>query len=136
MEKEVSNIILGIAGSIDRFVLKFGIFKFHLKIKPISTRQLIKISGEICKIRDFEDENISYFQALMEHVKDAKFISRAIAIATGTPFVRIVTYAISKLPNKDQNTLFKIVIKNSDAEVFFYTMILAKKMNILKKKTE
>jgi hypothetical protein len=136
MEKRVSNIILGIAGSEDRFALKWGWFTFHLKIKPISTRQLIKISGEICQIRDFEDENITYFQALMEHAKDAEFISRAIAIATGTRFVRIVTRAISKLPNKDQNTLFKILIKNSDAEVFFWNMALAKKMNILKKKPE
>jgi hypothetical protein len=136
MERQVSNILLGQPGLADCFRLKWGWFTFRLKIKPISTRQLIKISGEICQIRDFEDENMSYFQALMEHARDAKFINRAIAISTGTPFVRIVAHVISKLPNKDQNILFKIVIKNSDAEVFFYTMALAKKMNILKKKPE
>jgi len=136
MERTVSNILLGRSGPADSFRLKWGWFTFRLSIKPISTRQLIKISGEICQIRDFEDENVSYFQALMDHAKDAEFISRAIAIATGTPFVRIVTRAISKLPNKDQNTLFKILIKNSDAEVFFWNMALARKMNILKKKPE
>jgi hypothetical protein len=136
MERRAANIILGQDGTGDRFILKYGWFKFRLSIKPISTRRLIKISREICQIRDFEDENISYFQALMQHAKDAEYISRAIAIATGTPFVRIVARAISRLPNKDQNTLFKIVIKNSDSEVFFYTMALARKMNILKKKQE
>jgi hypothetical protein len=136
MERTASNILLGRSDPVDSFRLKWGWFTFKLSIKPISTRQLIKISGEICQIRDFEDENVSYFQALMDHAKDADFISRAIAIATGTRFVRIVARAISKLPNKDQNTLFKIVIKNSDAEVFFYTMALARKMNILKKKKE
>lgn len=134
MERQVSDILLGRSGAADCFRLKFGWFTFRLKIKPISTKQLIKISGEICQIREFEDENVSYFQALMEHAKDAQFISRAIAIATGTPFVRIIAHAVSNLPNADQNTLFKILIKNSDAEVFFYTMALAKKMNILKKK--
>jgi hypothetical protein len=136
MERRASNILLGRSDPADTFRLKWGWFTFRLSIKPISTRQLIKISGEICQIRDFEDENISYFQALMEHAKDAEYINRAIAISTGTPFVRIVTRAISKLPNKDQNILFKILIKNSEAEVFFYTMALAKKMNILKKKKE
>jgi hypothetical protein len=136
MERQVSNILLGRASTTDCFRLKWGWFTFRLSIKPISTRRLIQISGEICQIREFEDESISYFQALMDHATDAKFINRAIAIATGTKFVRIVARAISKLPNKDQNTLFKIVIKNSDAEVFFYTMALAKKMNVLKKKPE
>ena len=134
MEKRVANILLGLNDTADRFTLKWGWFTFRLKIKPISTRQLIKISKEICQIRDFEDEDMTYFQALMEHAKDAKYISRAIAIATGTKLVRIVARAISKLPNEDQNKLFQIVIKNSDAEIFFYTMTLAKKMNILKKK--
>lgn len=136
MQSQTANIILGLSGPGDGFTLKWGWFRFHLKIKPISTKDNIRIGAELCQIREFEDENISYFQALMEHAKDAEFINRAIAIATGTPFVRIVSHAISKLPNKDQNTLFKIVIKNSDAEVFFYTMALAKKMNILKKKPE
>lgn len=136
MQQATANILLGRTGPADCFRLKYGWFTFRLKIKPISTKRLIKISGEICQIRDFEDENMSYFQALMDHAKDTKLISRAIAIATGTPFVRIIARAISRLPNKDQNTLFKIVIKNSDAEVFFYTMALARKMNILKKKPE
>lgn len=136
MERQVANIILGQSDPADCFRLKWGWFTFKLKIKPISTRQLIRISGEISQIRDFEDENMTYFQALMQHAKDAEFINRAIAIATGTRFVRIVTHAISKLPNKDQHTLFKILIKNSDAEVFFWNMALARKINILKKKQE
>lgn len=136
MEEQAANIILDRADPADCFRLKWGWFTFGFKIKPISTKDNIRISAELCKIREFEDENMSYFQALTEHAKDARYINRAIAIATGTHFVRIVAHIVSNLSNKKQNTLFKIVIKNSDAEVFFYTMALAKRMNILKKKVK
>lgn len=136
MEREVSNILLDRADPADCFRLKWGWFTFGFKIKPISTKDNIRIGAELCKIREFEDENVSYFQALMGHANDAKFINRAIAIATRTHFVGIVAHIVSNLSNEKQNILFKIVIKNSDAEVFFYTMALAKKMNILKKKPE
>jgi len=133
MERRTANILLGQSDQVDCFRLKWGWFTFNFKIKPISTRQLISISRELCQVGEFENEDMTYFQALVEHVSDARYINRAIAIATGTSFVRIVSRMISNLPNTDQNTLFKILIKNSDAEVFFYTMVLAKKMNILKK---
>ncbi len=108
-----------------------------MKIKLISTGRLIRISREISKIRDVDDkEEITMFQALMEHVSDAKHICRAIAIATGTPFVGIVTRAILKLSLADQNKLFDIVISQSDARVFFYTITSAKKLNLMKKKQE
>jgi len=136
MEKDISNVLLGIAGHSDRFLLRFGWFRFRMKISPISTNRNIKISGELCQISEFEEDGLTYFQALMKYAKDARYINRAIAIATGTRFVKIVAHMISKLPNKDQNTLFKIVIKNADPEVFFYTMVLARKMNLLKKKKE
>jgi hypothetical protein len=136
MQRQVLDILLGRSDPSDCFTLKWGWFTFRLKIKPISTRQLIRISGEICQIKDFEDEEMTYFQALMTHAGDAEYINRAIAIATGTRFVNIVARAISKLPNKDQYILFKIVVKNADAEIFFYTITLARKINLLKKKEE
>lgn len=138
MNEKVSaaNVLLGIAGHADRFTLKYGWLTFHLKIKPLTVRQLIKISKEISNINDTYKDKDSFFQALMEYAPDSRYICRAIAISTGTPFIRIVSHAVSKLKLKDVKTLFNIVIKQSDAEVFFYTMALAKKMNVMKEKQE
>ena len=133
MEKKVSNILLGIAGSEDRFTLKFGWFSFRLKIKPISARQLIAISGEVSQIKDIDKEQ-EMFPALMEGITDIRYIARVITIATGTRYKKIVTRAILKLPLKDIQTLFAIVQKQSDPSPFFFTIILAKgRMNLLKK---
>uniref|UniRef100_A0A6M3XTL0 Uncharacterized protein n=1 Tax=viral metagenome TaxID=1070528 RepID=A0A6M3XTL0_9ZZZZ len=133
MEKKVSNILLGIAGSEDRFTLKFGWFSFRLKIKPISARQLIAISGEVSQIKDIDKEQ-EMFPALMEGITDIRYIARVITIATGTRYKKIVTRAILKLPLKDIQTLFAIVQKQSDPSPFFFTILLAKgRMNLLKK---
>ena len=134
MEERALDIVLGITGPGDRFTIKWCGIKFRLQIKLISTERLIRISKEICKIRDIEDEGETMFQALMEHAPDARHICRAIAIATETPFVKIVTRAILKLPLKDIRTLFKIVRTRADSEVFFYTLASAKKLSLMKKK--
>ena len=138
MNERVSaaNVLLGIAGHADRFTLRWGWFVFRLKIKPLTVRQLIKISREISNINDTYKDKDSFFQALVEHATDSRYICRSIAISTGTPFVRIVSHAISKLTLKDVKTLFNIVIKQSDAEIFFYTMASAKKLNVMKEKQE
>lgn len=133
MQQQAANIIIGITGPGDGFTLKWGWFRFRLRIKLISAERLVKISREICQINDTYEESGSFFYALMEHASDTRFICRAIAISTGTPFVGIVSRAISKLPLKDVQTLFKIVQSKSDAEVFFYTMASAKKLNLMKK---
>lgn len=127
MEREISNVILGESGPEDRFVLKFGLFKFRLSIKPITARQLIAISGEIGQIKAV-DLDKEMFTEMMERAEDLRHICNAIAIATGTKFRQIVAMGILKLPLKDILTLFKIVKKQSDAEVFFYTLISAKGM--------
>ena len=136
MEERAANIVLGIDGPGYGFTIKWCGIKFRLKVKLISTERLIRISKEICKIRDFEDEDETMFQALMEHASDARNISRAIAISTGTPFVRIVSRAILKLPLKDIKTLFSIVRKQTDAEVFFSIINSAKRLNLMKKKKD
>ena len=125
MEREVSNVILGLPGPKDRFVLKFGWLQFRLSIKPITASQLIDISGEIGQIKEI-DQDKEMFPEMLERTGDLRHICNAIAIATGTRFRRIVARGILKLPLKDILTLFKIVKKQSDAEVFFYTLILAK----------
>lgn len=136
MEKEISNIILGIAGPQDRFTLKYGWFRFRLSIKPITARQLIAISGEVSKLKAI-DETKEMFPALMTGITDIKYIAKAVAIATGTRYKRIITRAIMKLPLKDVCTLFSIVQKQADPSFFFHTIILAKgRMNLLKAKPE
>jgi len=134
MNERAANIILGIDGPGYGFTIKWCGIRFRLKVKLISTERLIRISEKICKIRDIEDEGMTYFQALMEHASDTKHICKAIAISTGTPFVRIVTRAISKLPLRDQQTLWKLVVEQSDPEVFFWIISSAKRLSLLKNK--
>jgi len=132
MQEQAANIILGLTGPGDRFTLKYGIFKFRLSIKPLNAKQLIGISKEVAKIRKL-DETKEMFPGLMDNIEDAKPIARAIAIATGTRYKKIVTRAVMKLPLEDIKTLFKIVHKQSDPEPFFFTIILAKgRLNLLK----
>jgi len=133
MERKVSNILLGIAGSEDRFTLKYGLFRFRLKIKPITARQLIAISGEVAQIKEVKEDQ-EMFPALMSGSPDLIHIANIIAIATGSRWKRIVAHGILKLPLNDINTLFSIVHKQSDPSPFFFTIILAKgRMNLLKK---
>ena len=133
MEKSVSNILLGLSGPGDRFTLKYGWFRFHLKIKPITARQLIAISGEISKIKAI-DESKDMFPALLEGITDIRYIAKVVAIATGTRYKRIVARAILRLDLKDIYTLFNIVRKQSDPSPFFLICLQAGKMNILKAK--
>jgi len=127
MEREISNIILGQAGTQDSFVLKFGWFKFRLSIKPITARQLIAISGEIGQLKDIDKEQ-EMFPALMSGITDIRYIAKAVTIATGTRYKGIVTRAILRLPLKDIQTLFAVVKKQCDSERFFFIIISAKGM--------
>jgi hypothetical protein len=136
METQAANLILGVTGPGDRFTIKWCGIRFRLQIKMISTERLIKISREICKIDNTYSEDESFFNALMNHASDVHYICRAIAVSTGTPFVTLVTRALRKLPLKDVQTLFKIVQARSDAEIFFYTIASAKKLNLMKKTKE
>ena len=133
IQSDTANVILGISGPSTGFVLKYGWFRFHLKIKPITARQLIEISGEVAKIKTI-DENKEMFPALIEGSPDLVHISNAIAIATGTRWKKIVAHAILKLNLKDIQTLFNIVRKQSDPSPFFLICLQAGKMNILKAK--
>lgn len=125
MNQAISNILLGEPGPEDRFMIRYGWFRFHLSIKPLSARQMIRISGEWSRIKDI-DKNKDMFPALMENVSDLKYIARVIAISTGTKFPKLVTRAILKLKLKDIQRLFAIVQKQCDSEVFFYIIISAK----------
>ena len=135
MERKVSNILLGRVDSEDRFTLKYGLFRFRLKIKPITARQMIDISAEAAQIKEV-NQSQELFPALLEGSPDLVHISNIIAIATGTKWRKIVARSILKLSLKDINTLFTIVLKNSDPSPFFLTYLQIGKLNILKKKEE
>jgi hypothetical protein len=136
MQEESSNIILGLAGQSDCFTLRYGWFKFTLKIKPLSAKQLIEISREVSKLKSIDEEQ-EMFPALMENASDTLHIARVITIATGTHFRYIVTRAIMKLPLQDLKTLFTIVHKQSDPTPFFFITVLAKgRMNLLRPKEQ
>jgi hypothetical protein len=134
MDTRAADILLGSGAKGDSFTIKWHGINLHLSIKPISTERLIRISRELSKISDFDrDEQGTMFHALMDHVKDAPHIARAIAIATGTRLAGIVTTSIMELPPADLSKLFDLVVKHSDPEVFFYTIISARKTNLFRK---
>lgn len=135
MQEQVANVILGKAGPGDSFTIKYGWFKFNLEIKPLTARQVIGVGAELSKLKDINPED-EKFPALIENSSDLNHISRAISIATGTRLKRIVTRAILKLPLKDIYTLLMIVKKQTECDLFFYTIILAKGLNKLKPKDQ
>jgi hypothetical protein len=131
IQADAANVILGLSGPSDRFTLRYGWLRFYLKIKPLTTKQLIEISRELSKVKEI-DRNKTSFSALMDGIEDTWYIARSIAIATGTKHRRIVTKAIMKLDLKDVQTLFKLVHKHSDPSPYFFFTILAKgRMNLL-----
>ena len=136
MEERAANILLGISGPGTGFTIRWCGIRFRLKIKLISTERLIKISREISKIGDINEDDGTMFQALMKHAADSKHICRAIAIATGTKFEKIVAHAILKLPLRDVQTLFHLVVSQSDPERFFFTIISARKTSLMKVKQD
>jgi hypothetical protein len=131
MEERVKNVLLGIAEKADCFTIKYGWFKFRLKIRPLTAKQLILISAEVAKIKEVNKDQ-EMFPALMEGCTDLKYISKVIAIATGTRFIRLVSRAVLKLPLKDIQTLFLIVHKQSDPSPFFFIIAKTGRLNILK----
>ena len=135
MEQKVSNVLLNQAAPEDRFTLKYGLFRFRLRIKPVTARQLIAISGEVSQIKDINQIQ-EIFPALLTGSPDLIHIANIIAIATGTKWRKIVARGILNLNLTDIQTLFAIVLKNSDPSPFFLTCLQIGKLNILKKKEE
>jgi hypothetical protein len=133
--EEISRVILGIPGHSDRFTLRWGWLRFRLDIKPLTTRMLIKISGELSNVRQI-DENREMFPLFIENAKDIQYFVNSIAIATGSPYQRIVRSAIRKLPLSDIQTLFAIVQKQCDMERFFFLCISARGLNVIKTQKE
>jgi hypothetical protein len=131
-EVDAANIILGEAGDGEQFKLRWGWLRFRLSIKPVSTKTLIRISREVAEIPEI-DPSGDAFQEMCRNAAYLKQISRAIAFAANTPFIRIVAEAIRGLPLKHLKTLWATVIQQSDPSSFFFIMISARGVNKLKK---
>jgi len=132
-EAEAANVILGEAGEGDKFILRYGIFKFRLSVRPVTARDMIRISREVCHINAQIDMNEAMFPQLAEQAGGLKYVCNSIAIATGTKYVKLVSRAISRLSLGDIFKLWNIVVKQSDPSSFFFIMISAKGLNKLKK---
>jgi hypothetical protein len=132
---ESANVLLGISGPESNFIIRWCGINLKLKIKPITVRQLIGISKEIAQIRDIDGKN-DMWPEMINKSPDMKYICNAIAISTGTRFVKIVSRAISKLDLQHVERLFKIVRVQSDAQRFFFIILSARGTNQLEKKQE
>ena len=131
MQEKASNIILGKADPGDCFMIQSGWFKFYLEIKPLTAKQVIEIAGELSKLKDVDPKS-DMFAGLLEGSPDLYHVAKAITIATGSRFRQIGTRAVLNRPLKDIALMMTMVKKQSDPEVFFYTIILAKGLkNIL-----
>lgn len=133
MERKLANVILNRYGVEDRFDLRILGIKFHFGIKPISGRNIIRISYEISCMSEITDETQMVFHALIEHSGNIKNICNSIAIATNSPFKTFVSYLISRLSLENIETLWNIVLKQSNPSFFLSTMVSAKSMNLMKK---
>jgi hypothetical protein len=132
MDSRAATILLGEHGEGTPFVIRYAGIKWKLCIRELSTERLIRISRELEKIGDIKlDDSGTAFHALMQYVEKARHIARAIAIATGTRWVRTVTRAIMGLSSAEQQTLFKIVKSYSDPDAFFFTMASAKRTSMM-----
>lgn len=131
VQEEISRVILGLPGKADRFTLRWGWLRFRLAIRPLTTRMLIRISGELSNVRPI-DESKGMFPLFLENAPDLRYFVSSIAIATGSPYQRIIRSAIRKLPLQDIQTLFAIVQRQCDMERFFFLCISAKGLQVTK----
>lgn len=131
IQEEISRVILGVPGRADRFTLRWGWLRFRLAIRPLTTRMLIRISGELSNVRSI-DENREMFPLFIENVRDIRYFVNSIAIATGSPYQRVIRSAIRKLPLSDIQTLFAIVQRQCDMERFFFICISTRGLIVTK----
>lgn len=134
-EVDAANIVLGSSGDGDKFVIKYHGLNLKLQIRALNTRTIILISREIAQVPEITADN-DIFPTIVGNADSLKHICRAIAYSTGTRFVGLVTAAIEELELKHIQTLWKIVIKQSDPSSFFFIMVSAKGMNQLKTNKE
>jgi len=128
MTKEAADILLGKPGRGDGFTIRYGLLRLHLVIRPLTARQIIEISREVCNIPSVSTDN-GLFPEELTQAESLDYICSSIAIATGTRWRGLVTKAIRKLPLSEIASLWGLVIKASDPKVFFSLLVLTKGIN-------
>lgn len=136
MEKKLASIVLGVVDDNDRFDVKYLGITLRLGIKALSPNQIIRIAKQFDKCKKVNEPEHSIMQSMLECADNWNHICKAIAIATAHPFPCFVASAIKRLPIKDVKTLWEVVIKNTDSEAFFFIMLSASKLNLMKAKEE
>ena len=130
-EVDSGNLLLGLTGPGERFRVTWMGVRLHLQIRPVTVKGMIRISREIAHLGEIDESN-TVFTTQMIHAGGLYYICRAIAIATGTRFVSLIARAMMGLELRHIQTLWSIVIKQSDPSSFFFIMVSAKGMNKLK----
>lgn len=136
MEDKLAAMVIGGSKATDRFDLKYHGFTLKLGIPFLSPRTMIRMHRILKDIPEVTDNGQSVFQAILENSQSLRKVCKAIAVATGTMFPCIVAKAIANAPMNDVETLWRIVLKNSDSDAFFFIIGSVKKMNLLQTKEE
>lgn len=135
-EERLAKLILNKTSAEDCFDIEHKGKTLKLGVRPLSGRRLVEVSEQLSKCSNLEDNGQSVFHALMENASNLKYVCKAIAIATEAKNLKKTTEAIYNLELSQIETLWNIVVKNSDASFFFSIMNSAKNLNLMKKKKE
>ena len=127
-EFDAANLLLREAGEDYKFTLEWKRFKFKLKIKPVTTLTLIKISREVSQIKEF-NPTVAMFDEQIKNSDSFVHVCKTLTVATETRFPWLVNKAIMDLPFKKVLVLWSILMKQSDPTCFFFILASAKGMN-------
>lgn len=126
-------MVIGDGKAIDRFDLKIYGFTFKLGIPPLSPKTMLKMHQVLRDIPEIKDEGQTVYQTMFENSSSMNKVCKAIAIATCSPFAFFVAKAIAKVPMKDVETLWRVVLQNTEPDAFFFIMASVKRMNLVQK---
>jgi hypothetical protein len=131
---DAARIILGEAGTGDQFTIRWGWLRLKLSIKPVTTRTLIQISGEVAHVPEIDPE-ADMLPEMLRAAPSLNHVCKAITYATKTRHKRIVYRAIKGLPLKDIAKLWQMIMNQSDPASFFFIMISTRGQNKTKTTT-
>jgi hypothetical protein len=132
IESQAADLILGNSKDGDKFSIRILGITVKLHIRPLTTRQIICISRHLAKIADIDPDK-EMFPEMINRTCDLSHVCKAIAVATGSRIPFLSKIIESQADTSDLATLMQMIRKQSNAERFFFTMILAKGMNQMKK---
>lgn len=135
IESQAADLILGKEVEGEKFSIKFLGITLKFQIRPLTTRQLIRVSKYLSQITEI-DQDKEMFPEMIKRSGELKHVCKAIAIATGSkiPFLNKIIEKQADI--EDLFALINIIRKQSNPERFFFILMLARGMNQLKKKEE